>query len=298
MNLSIQTRLGVVFQTAFLLASVHSANAQSALTIQSASANAGQTILSIAGSNYCATPTVTLGGASLPVLTSTPALITASLSPLTPGTYYLVVSCGTLAGRTAYFNVSIGGQAAPRAAAAGGCWVKGQRYADCGNGTVTDSVTGLIWLKDAACPSLGTPDYVNGNAAARGLRDGQCGLSDGSVAGEWRLPTRDEWLATLTARGFFKTATETARCVLPALRANDGMSCYATATAGPGPAQHAFLNVVSGGYWSSSTYEVDPSYTYVADLSVANLSDDNLTLPRFRGDVLFLNVWPVRGGSK
>jgi hypothetical protein len=32
-------------------------------------------------------------------------------------------------------------------------------------------------------------------ASAAQLADGQCGLSDGSKAGDWRLPTKDEWEA-------------------------------------------------------------------------------------------------------
>ena len=178
MNRLMQTRFEVVFLTAFLLASAQKANAQT-LTIQNTTTN--QTTLSVSGTNYCALPAVTLGGTSLSVLTATPTFITATLPSLAPGTYYLVVSCGTLAGRTVYSFVTLGLQKA-----AGGCWVNDQLYADCGNGTVTDSVTGLIWLKDAACAALGTPNFAATNAAARGLHDGQRGLSDGSAAGEWR----------------------------------------------------------------------------------------------------------------
>src|SRR5262245_50046924 len=29
------------------------------------------------------------------------------------------------------------------------CWANRFRYVDCGNGTVTDQLTGLVWLKDA-----------------------------------------------------------------------------------------------------------------------------------------------------
>src|SRR5579862_4179063 len=34
---------------------------------------------------------------------------------------------------------------------AGPCGDKSKRYFDCGNGTVTDTLTGLIWLKKAYC---------------------------------------------------------------------------------------------------------------------------------------------------
>ena len=33
----------------------------------------------------------------------------------------------------------------------GPCFDNTNRYVDCGNGTVTDTVTGLIWLQDADC---------------------------------------------------------------------------------------------------------------------------------------------------
>ena len=67
---------------------------------------------------------------------------------------------------------------------------------DCGNGTVTDTVTGLIWLKQADC--LGVHDWAAANRAAAGLKDGDCGgLTDKSSPGDWRLPTKDEWSATI-----------------------------------------------------------------------------------------------------
>jgi hypothetical protein len=56
------------------------------------------------------------------------------------------------------------------------------RYADCGNGTVTDSVTGLTWLKDAAC--LGSAHWAAANQAAAALASGQCGLTDRSSPGQ------------------------------------------------------------------------------------------------------------------
>ena len=42
-------------------------------------------------------------------------------------------------------------------AGGGPCFDNFNRYVDCGNGTVTDTVTGLIWLQDAACTALGNP---------------------------------------------------------------------------------------------------------------------------------------------
>jgi uncharacterized repeat protein (TIGR02543 family) len=76
------------------------------------------------------------------------------------------------------------------------------RFTDNTNGTVTDNLTGLIWLQDPACAALNPPpatgalqggrDWASALAAANALRSGQCGLSDGSVAGNWRLPNVNE----------------------------------------------------------------------------------------------------------
>jgi hypothetical protein len=64
------------------------------------------------------------------------------------------------------------------------------RFADNGDGTVTDNLTGLVWLRDASC--FGARTWVNALADANGLASGSCGLADGSVAGDWRLPSRFE----------------------------------------------------------------------------------------------------------
>ena len=58
---------------------------------------------------------------------------------------------------------------------------------DNGDGTVTDSSTGLVWLKNANC--FGSVNWDEAKTKASQLKNGQCGLSDGSTAGQWRLPT-------------------------------------------------------------------------------------------------------------
>ena len=107
-----------------------------------------------------------------------------------------------------------------------GATVPNPRFNDNGNGTVTDNLTGLTWLKNASC--LGPQRWDNALAAANALAGGNvgCGLSDDSIAGDWRLPNRNE-LASLLDLGTFN----------PAL-----------------PAGHPFLNfVVAFSYWSSTT---------------------------------------------
>jgi hypothetical protein len=63
------------------------------------------------------------------------------------------------------------------------------RFVDNANGTVTDMLTGLVWLKQANCMQ---GDWASSLAAVNGLASGQCGLSDGSAAGQWRMPNRNE----------------------------------------------------------------------------------------------------------
>lgn len=61
------------------------------------------------------------------------------------------------------------------------------RFTDNNNGTITDNLTGLIWLKDANC--FGNQVWSNALSLARGLATGTCGLTDGSNLGQWRLPS-------------------------------------------------------------------------------------------------------------
>ncbi|HVN93802.1 MAG TPA: DUF1566 domain-containing protein, partial [Terracidiphilus sp.] len=66
----------------------------------------------------------------------------------------------------------------------------GDRFTDNGDGTITDSLTGLIWLKNAGCFA---PDvWATALNDANQLASGACGLSDGSTAGKWRLPNLAE----------------------------------------------------------------------------------------------------------
>lgn len=87
------------------------------------------------------------------------------------------------------------------------------RFVDNNNGTVTDNLTGLIWLKDGQCLQFFSGDpiitndrpWVDAIAAANKLANGYCGLTDGSIAGDWRLPNINE-LASLIDRSQFNPA--------------------------------------------------------------------------------------------
>ncbi len=68
-----------------------------------------------------------------------------------------------------------------------------KRYIDNGDGTILDKKTGLIWLKQANC--FGQKSWKAAKKVVAQLADGQCGLSDSSLPGWWRLPTIDEFQA-------------------------------------------------------------------------------------------------------
>lgn len=161
--------------------------------------------------------------------------------------------------------------------AAGPCFDNTNRYVNCQNGTVTDTVTGLIWLQNANC--FGEKNYADANNAAAGLADGQCGLTDGSSAGDWRLPTKAEWEATI-ARAVALGCKFGGAGSPPSLTNDPGTDCLSA-----GPTSFAGVQYF---YGSSGTLEDFPSFAWFANLYnvfVGIASKDDGTL-----------VWPVRGG--
>jgi hypothetical protein len=159
----------------------------------------------------------------------------------------------------------------PLPTAADACLDKTKRYNDCGNGTVTDTVTGLIWLKQSDCFPAAAWDDAKKMAA--GLKNGDCGLADGSSAGEWRLPTIAEWEATM------KNAKDL-KCTGPVLTNDAGTACIA---AGPS----SFAGVEADYFWSSTAEGNTVSF---GDLDHGNLLHGN--------SIDSLRVWPVRGGQR
>jgi hypothetical protein len=67
------------------------------------------------------------------------------------------------------------------------------RFTDNGDGTVTDNLTGLFWLKNANC--FGNTIWSSALTAANQMASGSCGLMDGSAVGDWRLPNVNEFLS-------------------------------------------------------------------------------------------------------
>jgi len=151
------------------------------------------------------------------------------------------------------------------------------RFTDNEDGTVTDNLTGLIWLKNANCP--GTKPWSSALAWANGLYDGcpdcggtdnDCGLSDGSVAGDWRLPNVRE-LQSLIHYGLYDPAVPN------------------TTGTGKWTSGDPFTNVQLLHYWSSTTDASDTSYAWSVYFGTGTVIGSALSL--------FFYVWPVRGGN-
>jgi hypothetical protein len=69
------------------------------------------------------------------------------------------------------------------------------RFTNNGNGTITDNLTGLIWAQNQNCFS--NVPWATALALANTLASGACGLSDGSIAGDWRVPNVMELLSLI-----------------------------------------------------------------------------------------------------
>jgi hypothetical protein len=144
------------------------------------------------------------------------------------------------------------------------------RFTDNGDGTVTDNLTRLIWLKNANC--FKARQWAEALGDCNSLNDGECGLTDGTVEGDWRLPNVRE-LHSLSHFGFYDPAVPN------------------TAGTGKWAADDPFTGVQSSFYWSSTTFEGD---TYDAwNVSMY----DGLVSYYDKADLDGLYVWPVRGGN-
>ena len=139
-----------------------------------------------------------------------------------------------------------------------GVTVHGPRFTDQHNGTVRDSLTGLIWLKQGNCFEFVTWDQALSEANT--LVSGRCGLSDGSVAGDWRLPNLKELMSLID---------------------------YAFPQGTNAPEVFADIGFV---YWTSTTLVFDPDQAWIGILQGDY---------RGIGKALIAGlVWPVRGGQR
>ena len=90
-----------------------------------------------------------------------------------------------------------GGEHACAGSGQDGAWRAGTawpepRFEDNGDGTVTDRLTDLVWLRDA--DRFGEVTWKEALRLSRELAAGD-GLDDGSAAGDWRLPNIKELLS-------------------------------------------------------------------------------------------------------
>jgi len=100
---------------------------------------------------------------------------------------------------------------------------------------------------------------------AESLESGQCGLTDESVPGDWRLPTKQEWEA------FMSSEYED-----PALENTIGDSQWSEGD--------AFTGVQSHDYWSSTEYDSDDAWhAWMHDGSMYHYDKNS-----------FLRFWAVR----
>jgi hypothetical protein len=143
------------------------------------------------------------------------------------------------------------------------------RFVDNADGTVTDNLTGLIWLQDANCVTFFLSDVTGQNnrywntalTAANSLANGYCGLSDGSSTGDWRLPNIKEFQSLIDCSQHS-----------PAL-----------------PSDHPFTSVQNSSYWSSTTYAYSTTSSWYMNIGAGGMGSS--------GKVSTLSVWPVRGGQ-
>ena len=70
------------------------------------------------------------------------------------------------------------------------------RFQDNKDGTITDTSTDLVWLKDGS--AAGEKTWFMAKAWCDALASGTAGLTDGSAAGDWRLPGKDEYLGLIS----------------------------------------------------------------------------------------------------
>jgi hypothetical protein len=147
------------------------------------------------------------------------------------------------------------------------------RFVDHRNGTVTDRLTGLIWLKNAHC--FGDVPWADALTDANTLAHGSCGLTDHSKSRDWRLPNIKELQSLID----FEFAT-------PALSNARGTAQWAEGD--------AFSNVQEACYWSSTTALPLTSAFEFGFAKCVFLIDGTTTATTKNGT---LPIWPVRGGK-
>lgn len=157
---------------------------------------------------------------------------------------------------------------------AGVSWLTPPRFTDNSDGTVTDNLTGLTWTKQAhynhTAGGIVPATWNEAVDFCKALATGMCGLSDGSSAGDWRLPNVKE-LQSLIHYGFST----------PALPNTNGTGQCTTGDP---------FTTVLGDYWSSTTCAGNTLCAWTV-----NIYDGNVDYDGKSGNSHY--VWPVRGGN-
>lgn len=159
----------------------------------------------------------------------------------------------------------------------------GGRYEDNGNGTVTDCRTGLIWQQYAKCINTsggianptGILSWHDAMKWTKGLGSGLCGLTDGSSAGDWRLPTKTEWMAMVTYAKKMGWS--------PAVTNGAGTAAWTTDG-------DIFYYVQPSLYWLSTTSANGPNLAWYGYMVNGNVDNYSKTAG-------LMYVWSVRGGQ-
>lgn len=147
-----------------------------------------------------------------------------------------------------------------------GAALPSSRFTDHSNGTVTDNLTGLIWLKNANCANAtrvwetALSDVVSLNTNGE-MNNNDCGDTSNanSHQTDWRLPNVNE---------------------LKSLIDHSQSSSL--------PFNHPFTDVQLNFYWSSTTNALSTNFAW-------NMNP-NGGLVNFTGKGAAGHVWPVRGG--
>jgi len=147
------------------------------------------------------------------------------------------------------------------------------RFTNNHDGTVTDRKTGLIWFANAN--AFGKVPWPQALAECANLASGAHGLTDGSTAGQWRLPNVEE-LLSLCNYGYTK----------PAFTNDKGDAQWNASDVGK---VCSFADVQSDGYWTSTCVKSYATYVH--------LGEGFISFELARGSVYVLPVWPVRGGK-
>ncbi len=135
------------------------------------------------------------------------------------------------------------------------------RFSDLGDGTVFDTLTRLIWMKNANC--WGEMAWANAITKITDLNNSQttCSGYNGHDT-DWRLPNRKE-MKSLIDYG----------------RSNPAL-----------PSGHPFTGVQSNNfYWSSTTHAVNTTYAWLVFFNYGHVGSNVKASSYY--------VWPIRGGQ-